>query len=162
MEVSSSHQIYVFFMYVLSGALCGAFFDMQRFLRKKYSAGKKRTFLEDAIFVLFCTAFLIAPGYIFDNGEMRYYQMMGTLSGVLFYASLLSKPFTKILDVVFCIFKKILFNPIKKVYSFVLIPIRSFSNAVKKMKSRQKRMLKNFFQHFKKHTNHLKKRMKML
>ena len=53
MEVSTSQQIYVFSLFVILGISCGAFFDVQRFLRKISFAGQVRTTLEDTLFIVF-------------------------------------------------------------------------------------------------------------
>ena len=85
MEVSSTHQLFVFVLCVISGAGCGAFFDVQRSIRKLHFAGTFRIIAEDLLFVIICTAVAILLGYFFNRGQMRYYQIMGLISGALFY-----------------------------------------------------------------------------
>ena len=162
MEVSSSGQVYVFLLCVLSGMLCGIFFDVQRFLREKYRAGKTRTFLEDTLFTFFCVAVVIGFGYFFNNGELRYFQLMGTVSGVLFYAAFLSNVFKRLLGVVFTIFINIVFKPARKIYHLILIPLNAGLRTVKKLKIKKKRLIKRISRHIKTRKKRFKKRIKML
>ena len=108
MEVSSSHQMYVFFLSVLSGLGCGVFFDLQRSLRRLHFAGSIRTTIEDIIFVVVAVGVTIALGFFFNNGQMRYYQVMGSVSGALFYAAFLSRIVMKILKFIYSMFAKII------------------------------------------------------
>lgn len=162
MEVSSSGQIYVFLLCILSGLLCGAFFDIQRVLREKHKAGKTRTLLEDMLFTIVCIVTVIGFGYFFNNGELRYFQLMGTLSGVLFYAAVLSNTFRKLLNVLFSVFLNIFVKPIKKMICLMMIPLRAVSRKAEKLKNRKNKMLKSFSRHFGKRKKRLKKRIKML
>ncbi len=162
MEVSSSRQVYVFLLCVLSGLLCGAFFDIQRVLREKYKAGKTRTILEDMLFAFVCIATVIGFGYFFNNGELRYFQLMGTLSGTLFYAAVLSNTFRKLLNMLFSVFLNIVVKPIKKICHLIMIPLRVVSRKARKLKNRKNKMLKSFSRHLGKRKNRLKKRIKML
>lgn len=162
MEVSSSRQVCVFLLCVVSGLICGAFFDIQRFLREKYKAGKTRTLMEDLLFAIVCIATVIGFGYFFNNGELRYFQLMGTLSGVLFYGALLSNIFRKLLNVLFSFFIHNILTPIKKIFRLVMLPIKAVSERLKKLKNRKNKMLKCFARHFEKRKKRLKKRIKML
>ena len=162
MEVSSSHQVYIFLLSVFSGFICGAFFDVQRFIRTKKGAGTTRTFFEDFLFVIFCVATLIAFSYFFNNGEIRYYQLMGTVSGTLFYAAVLSRVFKKLLEIIFSLFINLILKPVKKLYHLILIPLKWLLNIAKKLKSKKDRVIKRILRHLKKRRKHLKKRIKML
>lgn len=162
MEVSSSRQVYVFLLCIISGLLCGAFFDIQRFLREKYKSGKTRTIVEDSLFALFCIVVVIGFGYLFNNGELRYFQLMGTLSGVLFYASVLSRAFKKVLNTVFILFVNLIFKPVKKIYRVLLIPFKMVLKNLRKLKNKKNKMMKRFSRHFKNRKKRLKKRIKML
>lgn len=162
MEVSSSHQAYVFLLYVLSGILCGAFFDVQRFLRKLYSAGNTRTMLEDILFGLVCIGIMIGCGVFFNNGEMRYYQIMGCISGALLYVSLLSRLFMKLLNLLFSLVKILIILPIVKICGFLMIPVKKIVNSTGKLAAKAKRKFFAVKRNIKKRRKHLKKRIKML
>ena len=162
MEVSSSQQVNIFLLCVLSGWMCGAFYDLQRFLRKKTNPGRVRVFIEDCIFCVFCISVVIGTGFVFNNGELRYYQLMGAVSGILFYAAVLSKLFMKIFDVFFVLIEKIIVKPIKKIIALILIPLKGIAVRIKKLNAKKKLFVKRLSRHRKKRRNKLKKRMKML
>lgn len=162
MEVSSSHQIYVFVLYVISGVLCGAFFDVQRFLRKLYKAGQTRTQLEDILFAVVCVGAMLTLSYFFNNGEIRYYQIMGSISGALFYAAALSRIFMKILNVLFVLIKKLIIRPIIKICLVLFIPIRKIFRFCRKICLKIKKRLFIIVRNIKKRKKRLKKRIKML
>ena len=162
MEVSSSQQVSVFFIYILSGIVCGAFFDTQRFLRRLCGAGKMRTFIEDFFFVSFCVATVIGVGLVFNNGELRYYQFMGAVSGVLFYGVILSGVFTKCLNLLFFLFCKILVKPLMKILGLIMLPVKRLWRMLKVLWKKKIHISKRFSRHRKKRRKHLKKRMKML
>lgn len=162
MEVSSSHQIYVFVLYLLSGVLCGAFFDVQRFLRRLHRAGKARTQLEDVLFVIVCVGAMLGLSYFFNNGEIRYYQIMGSISGVLFYAAALSRIFMKALNVISNLIKHIIIRPVIKICSVLLVPILKIFRLCRKSCIKIKRIFLRIGRKIKTRKKSIKKRIKML
>ncbi len=162
MEVSSSHQMYVFFLSVLSGLGCGVFFDLQRSLRRLHFAGSIRTTIEDIIFVVVAVGVTIALGFFFNNGQMRYYQVMGSVSGALFYAAFLSRIVMKILKFFYSMLAKIIINPIIRLLKLLAIPARKLWNIIKRTGSKIKKVKKRVSRKVKKGRNLLKKRIKML
>ena len=162
MEVSSSHQLYVFFLCVAAGIGCGIFFDFQRSLRKLHFAGGLRTAIEDFIFVVVTLAALILLGFFFNSGQMRYYQIMGSVSGVLFYAAFLSRIVMKTLSFLYGITEKILVRPIKKIFQKVFDIMQRVWLIIKKALLKIKKVIKTFTRGFNKRGKRLKKRIKML
>lgn len=162
MEVSSSHQVNVFFIYVLSGIICGTFFDIQRLLRRMFAAGGTRTLVEDFIFAVFTVFMTIAPGFIYNNGEMRYYQIIGILCGGILYAAALSRMVMKILGFLFRLIEKIIIKPAVKICLLITIPVKWMIRKIKKLKNLGKRVQKKLSRHTKKRRKALKKRIKML
>lgn len=162
MEVSSSHQVNVFFIYVLSGLICGTFFDVQRLLRRMFSAGSTRTLVEDFVFAVFSVFMTIVPGFIYNNGEMRYYQIVGILCGGTLYAAALSRVVMKILSFLFRLVEKIIVKPVVKICLLLTIPVKWMIRRIKKLKNLGKRVQKKLSRHSKKRRKALKKRIKML
>ena len=162
MEVSSSHQIYVFSLSVILGMSCGAFFDVQRFLRKINSAGTLRTTIEDILFAILCVVIMLGSGFMINNGEIRYYQVMGAVSGMLFYAAFLSHTFLKILAFFFRITVNLFVNPLIKIIRILMIPIKKFASFIKKRTARIKNKFKSIKRSAKKRKKLIKKRVKML
>ena len=136
--------------------------SIRDFIRIKYRAGEARTIIEDSLFALFCTAVVIGFGYFFNNGELRYFQLMGTLSGVLFYAAVLSGIFRKLLNVLFVIFLNFFIKPAKKICRLISIPLSAVSRKIKKFKIRKNKMKKHLLRRFKNGKKRIEKRIKML
>lgn len=162
MEVSSKHQLFVFAVYVISGMGYGAFFDAQRSIRKVFGAGKIRTLFEDLLFVLVCTAAAIMAGFIFNRGQMRYYQVMGLISGVLFYAAFLSTFTMKILGRLYFLISKLILKPIVMTIKIILTPFLKIYLIFKAVYINIKAYFLNILRVMKKRKNKVKKRMKML
>ena len=162
MEVSSSHQIYVFSLSVLLGMGCGAFFDVQRFLRKISFATTLRTTLEDILFTLLCIMIMLGSGFLINDGEIRYYQVLGAVSGMLFYAAFLSHIFLKILSAVFAIIKNLILKPLFKAVRILMLPISQIASFARKRFVRIKNILKTMKKSAKKRKKLIKKRIKML
>lgn len=162
MEVSSSHQMNVFLLCVLSGMLCGVFFDIQRFLRRLRFAGKMRVTLEDILFALVSIALTLGFGFRFNNGEIRYYQIMGSISGVLFYAAFLSRLVMKALGIIYKVLRNVIVVPTVKICLFLAVPIKKLIRIFKKAFLKLRRLLKKALSNIKKRKKRLKKRMKML
>ena len=152
----------VFFLCVISGIVCGLFFDLQRSLRRVARAGMVRTLFQDIIFALVYMGTAFYCAYSFNNGEIRYYQIMGVLCGMLVYAAFLSETAMKIMAFIFASLLKFVIAPIcilLHAIGAVFTRIRLF---FKKFLGKIKTFLKGFFARMKKRRNKLKKRMKML
>ncbi len=162
MEVSSSHQMYVFVLCVLAGALCGVFFDVQRSIRMLKRAGQLRTHLEDLLFAFVCVLTAIILGALINSGQMRYYQIMGLLSGALFYAAFLSRTVTKILRSIYRIFEKFIVVPLIKATRIILMPFAKLFVLSRKIFLKVKAFLRKIFYALKLRKKIFRKRMKML
>ncbi len=162
MEVSSSHQMYVFLLCVLLGVGCGVFFDFQRCIRKKFFAGILRTTLEDILFATLCIGAVIALGFFFNNGQIRYYQILGCVSGALFYAAFLSKLVSKIFLFFFGITEKIIVKPFLWLCKMAIIPLRYLRDTLRRWGKGFKRLSLRVSKALKNSLKMLKKRIKML
>lgn len=162
MEVSSSHQITVFFLYVLSGFVCGTFFDVQRVLRRMLAADAARTFIEDFAFAVFTVFMTIAPGFVHNNGEMRYYQIIGLLCGGIVYAMVLSPVVRKILYFIFGLVCKMIVIPTMKICRAFFFPFKMLKGKIKEFKTFKTRAKNKLSRHLKRKRKTIKKRIKML
>lgn len=162
MEVSSSHQMYVFLLCVVLGIGCGVFFDFQRSIRKIFFAGVLRTTLEDILFAFICIGAVLALGFFFNNGEVRYYQVLGSISGALFYAAFLTRWVTKLFSLVYSVTEKIIVKPFIKICTLVLIPVRAFCTLIKRLQKKVKGVCGKVLRAIKSNRKMLKKRIKML
>ena len=162
MEISSKSQLYVFAISLAAGMLCGIFFDIQRSLRRKLHAGEWRTLLEDIIFTFFCIGIILSVGYIFDEGAIRYYLVLGSISGALFYAAFLSQLFMKICGKILDLTVKLIITPIKKIFKSALYPIKKILLLRRMFSEKRRKIIKNILSKLQRRTKKLKKRVKML
>ena len=117
-----NNQLYLFFIYILSGIAISILFDVFRVLRKSIKTSNLFTYIEDVIFWLIVGIFLIWEIFTISYGELRGYIFIGLIVGIIFYLLTLSKFFIKINFKLICIIKTFLrkvFNYIKKVISFL-------------------------------------------
>ena len=162
MEISSTHQMYVFCWCIVSGILCGIFFDLQRFLRKVRFAGGLRTTLEDILFALVSIGVILGFGFYFNNGEIRYYQVMGSISGAMFYAAFLSRFVMGIFMTAYRLFNALILKPVIRIILVLLMPVKKLLYILKKFYGRVKRLVVKALRGVKLQKKRLKKRMKML
>lgn len=162
MEVSSSHQIYVFMLCVLSGMLCGVLFDLQRFVRRIHSAGRVRTAMEDIVFIILCSGIVLGFCFFFNDGEIRYYEIMGTVSGALFYVAALSRAFMWLLQFICRLFEKLIMKPLIRICRILFVPIKKIYGLLRIAAKKVGRILRRIKNNLQKRKKHFKKRIKML
>lgn len=162
MEVSSTQQVFVFLLCVVSGVICGMFFDLQRFLRKICAASNIRTTVEDTVFIILCSAVVIGFGFFFNDGEIRLYQLAGTLSGALFYIAALSRPFMWILNLIRRIVETLVLKPFIKICRILYVPVRKIYSLTRRILKKTAKILRGIRNNAAKHRKRLKKRIKML
>ncbi len=162
MTVSSSAQLNVFFICIVFGLLSGVVFDLGRSIRKVYGGKSVLTIAEDVLFSLLYITALIILCYLFDEGRIRYYHLLGAVFGVLLYALLLSRIVLKVFCTVHMFFIKNILSPLIKLIKLIFIPFKLFTTKIialfKKLKRRFKRISKNI----KNKRKRMKKIMKML
>ena len=122
-------QLYSFLAYLISGMIIGVFFDVFRILRKSFHTPDFITYIEDILFWLFTGIFLILVLFNFSNGQIRIYNVVGLLIGVLVYMLFISKFFIKI-NVAIITFIK---NIICKILKFILYPIKFIFKIIRKI-----------------------------
>ena len=149
MNISSTHQMSVFLICIAVGLFLGMFFDFQRSLRRIFSSGKFRTAAEDLLFaVVFITA-QVGAGYLFNDGQMRYYQPLGIIVGILLYAVFLSRIVLKLFCFFFEAIVKLFFKPLITLFGGIYGKIKKICGKIKriairilKKASRSKKRLK--------------------
>ena len=162
MEVSSKHQMHVFVICILVGVICGIFFDVQRSIRKAAGAGNVRTLLEDSLFTIVCITVIAVTGFLFNRGQMRYYQILGVLSGALFYAAFMSNVTMKILKGLYSAIGKIIVRPIVRTVKFFICPLIKIIKTLKEKLKKTKNSIKRVSGVIRNKAKCIKKRMKML
>lgn len=128
------NQLYLLFIFIISGIVIGIFFDIFRILRKSFKTSDLITYIEDALFWIITAIFLLVIIFIFQDGQIRNYTVLGLIIGFVVYILTISKYFIKINVFLINLLKnlinkiiKILFYPLKLIFkpiSFLVINIR--------------------------------------
>jgi len=160
MTVSSMHQMNVFLLCILTGVFMGAFFDFLRSMRRIYGSKNAVVTIEDAVFSGICIVVLVAASFYFNDGEIRYYQILGTCCGALIYASLLSRITMKLFCFIHKIFIRLFLKPLFLIIKKTARYLKKifYFNFLKKITKKIRKILKLFLSRAKR----LKKRIKML
>ena len=142
------NEIYIFFFFILNGALIGILFDIFRILRKSFKTPDILTNIEDIFFILISGFIILYTIFRLNNGQIRIYMLIALILGITLYITFISKYFIKlnvnIIKFIKLILKKILnilFFPFKyiikatmKPISFIFINIqKNIKNAIIKM-----------------------------
>ena len=138
------NQLYLLFVFLISGVLIGVLFDIFRILRKSFKTPDIITYMEDVLFWILTGIFLIYIVLQYSDGKIRIYMIVSLILGFILYIVAISKYFikvnVKIINIIKMIISKIIFIllfPIKlilkvlhklflKPISFITINIRKF------------------------------------
>lgn len=114
MNTTQISQVYLFGIYILSGIIIGLLFDFFRILRKSFKTPDFLTYIEDFLFWIITGIIILTITFIFNNGEIRGFSIIGISLGILLYILMLSKHIIKAFVFVILFIKKIIVFPIKK------------------------------------------------
>ena len=119
------HQEIAILFLVITGFVCGIFYDVLAVKRKL--VGEQYVFLlfDDIIFVLFSVILFLISVFVVNNGIVRWYEFMGFLVRFVFYKLTLSRIvmyiFTRL--IIFCKFVFIKFlGVLIKTFFVLLLP----------------------------------------
>lgn len=147
---NSINQLYILFVFIISGSIIGILFDLFRILRKSFKTPDIITYIEDTLFWIITGLFLLYIIFKYSFGEIRIYMFISLIIGLVVYFLTISKYFIDLNIKIINIFKisiskilYILFYPIKiiinilqkaflKPFSFITINIRIFSSKILK------------------------------
>lgn len=120
------NQIYVFIVFILNGFLIGIVFDCFRILRRSFKTPDIVTYFEDILFGIITGLLMLYSIFKFNNGEIRFYLILGIFIGLLIYLSIFSKIFRKI-----CIF---ILSILKEIFNYaIIIPLKFIIKLFKKI-----------------------------
>ena len=162
MTVSSSDQLNVFFICIVCGLSSGVLFDLGRSLRKAYGGKNVLTIAEDVLFTILYITALIILCYLFDEGRIRYYHILGATFGILLYALLLSSIVLKVFCAIHIFFIKNILSPLIKLIKLIFIPFRLFITKIIALFKKMRRKARRIFKNIKSKRKRMKKIMKML
>lgn len=162
MTVSSSSQLNMFFICTIFGLSSGVFFDFGRSLRKAYGGKNALTIAEDTVFTIVYIAALIILCYLFDEGRIRYYHILGAVFGILVYGLLLSRVVLGFFCAIHMFFIKNILSPLFKLVKMISKPFKLFSTKIISFFKKTKRKTKRVLNNIKTRKKRMKKIMKML
>lgn len=118
MEISVSEQLYVFLTMVLTGAGAGMLFDLFRVIRASFHTRALSVNLFDLLYwlVMSISVFLIL--FMVNNGELRWYEVIGLVLGCVIYFLSLSALFQRVIKTLLRFFAKIFLT----IFKIVLTP----------------------------------------
>lgn len=128
MEVSVSSQVYVFLVMAAAGIGCGFLFDLLRVWRRLLRPGKISTGISDLIFWLIVSASIFAILFTINNGELRWFELLGLILGSMIYFLAFSRTCMKVVSAVAKFLSKILLW----IFKIVLTPIVFLYRMVKR------------------------------
>lgn len=124
-----NNELWLFAIYIASGIIICVLFDIFRALRKSIKTPDVITYIEDSIFWIITSIFLIYLIFILNSGNIRIYTFIGLALGGLVYYFSISKYFMKITVNIFTFLKKVF----AEVFSIILIPIKTIFRINKKL-----------------------------
>ena len=171
MEVSVTNQAYIFISAIVGGIIIGLLFDVFRILRKMIKKNNVLTYIEDILFWILATGITFALVFITNDGELRWFEFVGILLGVVFYHMVFSSFVIKIALTLIHIMKKvitvmikIMLFPVVCIYKIFYRPVKGCIYIFKKMGKaiycNVKRMLKKNLGQMRRAVKNVKKRMR--
>ncbi len=135
MTLSVTNQAYIFLISIAGGLAAGLLFDFFRVLRRVIKTSNIITNIQDIIFWVLVTTMIFAIIFFNNDGELRWYEFLGTFIGVLLYSLVISDYFIKTTLAVVQFLMKIsgiIFKP-----AFAIIS-RASLNIINKVKAHKK------------------------
>lgn len=160
----ASENIFLFYA-LLMGIFITFIYDILRIARRVFPHGSFLVSLEDLGFWIYCAAEVFMLMYRFSDGVLRWFAVLGALTGMFLYKKLVSPFFVKYVSLVLLQIKKI----IGKIIGFLLKPFRFLGRKIKqfmkkiaaRMKARAVRYKQRGTRTLKKKLTHLLKVLKM-
>ena len=134
----SLNQLYVFLIFIVVGIVIGILFDIFRILRRSFKTGDFITYIEDIIYWIFAGLIILYNIWFFNDGEIRFFMIIGIFIGAIIYALTFSSIFIKIesffmkkIKFLFIFFYNILKIPIEKIIILFKYMIKLINNKIK-------------------------------
>ncbi|NLY42887.1 MAG: spore cortex biosynthesis protein YabQ [Clostridiaceae bacterium] len=150
MEVSITNQAYVFLCSVVGGIIVGFVFDIFRIFRRFVKTSNIVIYLQDILFWILVTLIIFALVFVTNNGELRWYEFLGVILGVIFYSLAFSPFVIRVSVTVINFFKKIilliikiLLFPFAVVYKIFRKPCKALVDFLKRSYRKMYRLARN-------------------
>lgn len=143
MEISVTNQAFIFLSSIIGGMIVGFVFDIFRILRRVVKTTNFITHLEDILFWLLVSIIIFTLVFVTNDGELRWYEFLGVILGVIFYNLLFSHFVIKVSVSVINFIKKIIALIIKIVLFPLVIIYKIFKRPCKALGRFMKKLFKN-------------------
>ena len=123
-----SSQAIVFLYSMLVGAILTFIFDLFRIWRMNFKTPSYLVIVQDIIFLFIVMITIVSTSFLYNNGEIRGYMVLGYLMGLMFYL---------------LVFHKIMVTVLSGILQFLKKLCMKVLNLLKNMTSKQKNLKKS-------------------
>ena len=128
----TTNQLHLFVIFLISGILVGLVFDFFRILRKSFKHPDIVIYIQDVLFWIITGIILLYLSFLFNDGEIRIFMILGSILGFFIYMFTVSKMIIKISVYIILKIKKIIYSILKT----ILIPIKYLIKIIRKIFSK--------------------------
>ena len=114
----AENQAYLFVIFTLVGVIIGILFDIFRILRKTFKTKDIITYIEDIVFWIIAGIIIIYTMYVFCDGELRFFMIIGIVLGTVLYMMTISKYVIKIAMFTISLIKRVVIYPVSLIIKF--------------------------------------------
>ncbi|MBE6013546.1 spore cortex biosynthesis protein YabQ [Anaeropeptidivorans aminofermentans] len=151
MILSIGFQLRLFLLMIITGFVIGFVYDILRIIRRIIKHGKFIANIQDIIYWVIVTIFVFYIIFTYNNGEIRFYSILGVFLGMIFYFLLVSPLVLKIamtvIDFLAKVIKtavKIILFPLKVIVKILKIPAKHILSFAKWAKNVTKKHLQKY------------------
>lgn len=137
------NQALIFIVFTFTGILLGILFDFFRVFRRTFNTIDFITYLEDILYWILAGIIVLYNIWFFNNGEIRFFMIIGIVMGAIIYSLLFSPILIKIetmlltkLKNIIMFFYKIIIIPIEKIINFFAFYTRKINIIAKKQNNK--------------------------
>lgn len=140
-------QALIFIVFTFTGILLGILFDFFRVFRRTFNTIDIITYLEDILYWILAGIIVLYNIWFFNNGEIRFFMIIGIIMGAIIYSLLFSSILIKIetmlltkLKNIIMFFYKIIIIPIEKIINFFAFYTSKINIIAKKQNNKSSKL----------------------
>ena len=140
-------QALIFIVFTFTGILLGILFDFFRVFRRTFNTIDFITYLEDILYWILAGIIVLYNIWFFNNGEIRFFMIIGIIMGAIIYSLLFSPILIKIetmiltkLKNIIMFFYKIIIIPIEKIINFFAFYTSKINIIAKKQNNKSSKL----------------------
>lgn len=140
-------QALIFIVFTFTGILLGILFDFFRVFRRTFNTIDFITYLEDILYWILAGIIVLYNIWFFNNGEIRFFMIIGIIMGAIIYSLLFSSILIKIetmlltkLKNIIMFFYKIIIIPKEKIIKFFAFYTSKINIIAKKQNNKSSKL----------------------